>query len=94
MLVFGRQMKVPLGANAAVGGDGVDVGVKMDQFAKGLDAGDHAGHHVLLLEALDDLIEGRLPRLARAIYGATGVGVPTTGPVFLASRGKGGNLAQ
>ena len=50
MPVFGRQMKVPLGVNCAVGGDGVDVGVKMDQFAKGLDAGNHGGHDVLPLE--------------------------------------------
>ena len=30
----------------------MDVGVKMDQFAKGLDAGDHAGHDVVPLEHL------------------------------------------
>ena len=44
--------KYPIGGKCAVGGDGMDMRVEMDQFPKGLDAGHHAGHDVRPLEHL------------------------------------------
>ena len=39
-----------VGGERAVGGDRVDVRVEMNQLAKGLNAADHAGHHVFPLQ--------------------------------------------
>ena len=49
------------GSERAVGGDGVDVRMKVDQFAKGLDAGNHARFYVAAPEHLLIDLHGGLP---------------------------------
>ena len=45
----------------AVGGNGKDVGMVVDQIAEGLDAGNHAGGCIATIEHLSIDLDGSLP---------------------------------
>ena len=45
----------------AVGGNGMDVGMVVDQLAEGLDAGNHAGDDIATIEHLPINLDGGLP---------------------------------
>ena len=51
---LGQFQKLALRSKRPAGDQGVDVRVPVQQFAVGLDRGDHAGHHVLAAEQASD----------------------------------------
>jgi hypothetical protein len=57
----GKAQERAVRSEDAVGGNGMDVGMVVDQLAEGLDAGNHAGGCIATIEHLSIHLDGGLP---------------------------------